>query len=321
MTSIAFPPHARACLLAAAASPVHVHRVRAAERSITLPRDARHRDALLRDRNHAALRRERDHGGRDPRQRRHQRQRGRSCACWACRAAWTCPTAADTSIDLRGFGATADNNQVVVVDGVRISEADLRRHAPGRHPDRVGRAHRGAARQRRGAVRRGRHRRRDRDHDQGRHRPPAGQWRHRLRRGRQLRAARAARQRHRAGSGGFALDASAQKRKTDGYRANSAPTPRPSPPPGQWTQRLAARGCAPLAGRPGHAPARRPHAAQYAADPRQSSTPGRLGHHPRRRGAVFATAELAGVATGLRRRPPREGSAQPERGLPRTTTT
>lgn len=31
----------------------------------------------------------------------------------------------DYALDLRGFGATSDNNQVVVVDGVRISEADL----------------------------------------------------------------------------------------------------------------------------------------------------------------------------------------------------
>ena len=29
------------------------------------------------------------------------------------------------SLDLRGFGATADNNQVVVLDGVRMTEADL----------------------------------------------------------------------------------------------------------------------------------------------------------------------------------------------------
>src|SRR6185369_11564938 len=29
------------------------------------------------------------------------------------------------SLDLRGFGATADNNQVVIVDGLRLSEADL----------------------------------------------------------------------------------------------------------------------------------------------------------------------------------------------------
>ncbi|HUR90231.1 MAG TPA: TonB-dependent receptor [Ramlibacter sp.] len=29
------------------------------------------------------------------------------------------------NIDLRGFGATADNNQVVIVDGIRVSEADL----------------------------------------------------------------------------------------------------------------------------------------------------------------------------------------------------
>lgn len=31
----------------------------------------------------------------------------------------------DYSLDLRGFGGTADNNQVVVVDGIRINEADL----------------------------------------------------------------------------------------------------------------------------------------------------------------------------------------------------
>ena len=31
----------------------------------------------------------------------------------------------DTNVDLRGFGATADSNQVVILDGVRLSEADL----------------------------------------------------------------------------------------------------------------------------------------------------------------------------------------------------
>ena len=31
----------------------------------------------------------------------------------------------DYSLDLRGFGTTADNNQVVIVDGIRINEADL----------------------------------------------------------------------------------------------------------------------------------------------------------------------------------------------------
>ena len=31
----------------------------------------------------------------------------------------------DYSLDLRGFGVTADNNQVVIVDGVRLNEADL----------------------------------------------------------------------------------------------------------------------------------------------------------------------------------------------------
>lgn len=31
----------------------------------------------------------------------------------------------EVNIDLRGFGATADNNQVVVLDGVRLTEADL----------------------------------------------------------------------------------------------------------------------------------------------------------------------------------------------------
>ena len=31
----------------------------------------------------------------------------------------------DYALDLRGFGATADNNQVVIVDGIRINEADL----------------------------------------------------------------------------------------------------------------------------------------------------------------------------------------------------
>jgi iron complex outermembrane receptor protein len=31
----------------------------------------------------------------------------------------------DYALDLRGFGATSDNNQVVIVDGIRINEADL----------------------------------------------------------------------------------------------------------------------------------------------------------------------------------------------------
>ena len=31
----------------------------------------------------------------------------------------------DYALDLRGFGITADSNQVVVVDGIRINEADL----------------------------------------------------------------------------------------------------------------------------------------------------------------------------------------------------
>ncbi len=31
----------------------------------------------------------------------------------------------DYALDLRGFGATADSNQVVIVDGIRVSEADL----------------------------------------------------------------------------------------------------------------------------------------------------------------------------------------------------
>ena len=31
----------------------------------------------------------------------------------------------DYALDLRGFGTTADNNQVVIVDGIRINEADL----------------------------------------------------------------------------------------------------------------------------------------------------------------------------------------------------
>ena len=31
----------------------------------------------------------------------------------------------DYGLDLRGFGSTADNNQVVIVDGIRINEADL----------------------------------------------------------------------------------------------------------------------------------------------------------------------------------------------------
>ena len=31
----------------------------------------------------------------------------------------------DYALDLRGFGSTADSNQVVIVDGIRFSEADL----------------------------------------------------------------------------------------------------------------------------------------------------------------------------------------------------
>ena len=55
----------------------------------------------------------------------------------------------DYGLDLRGFGRTADSNQVV--DRRRRAHQRGRpgRHAPGRHPDRHDRAHRGDSRQQR----------------------------------------------------------------------------------------------------------------------------------------------------------------------------
>lgn len=35
----------------------------------------------------------------------------------------------DYALDLRGFGTTADSNQAVIVDGIKVSEADLAAHA------------------------------------------------------------------------------------------------------------------------------------------------------------------------------------------------
>ena len=69
-------------------------------------------------------------------------------------------------IDLRGFGITGDQNTLVLVDGLRLSENELVPAQLSRHPARGDRAHRDRARQRRGALRRRRHRRHHQHHHQ-----------------------------------------------------------------------------------------------------------------------------------------------------------
>ena len=200
----------------------------------------------------------------------------------------------DTSFDLRGFGATADANQVVVVDGLRLSEGDSASPRLAGIPiESVERIEvlrgsgavlygegatggvivittkAGAGRQRTsGATLYG-----------------AGGSDDLL----DLRASGTV-----VTPGGFALDVDAQKRTTDGFRQNAASTTDAASVSGQWTNdwlRVGARlGQDNLDARlPGSLTP-----SQYAADPRQSTTPEDRGMIRNDRASVFAQADAAG---------------------------
>ena len=199
----------------------------------------------------------------------------------------------DTSIDLRGFGATADANQVVILDGIRLSEGDLSSPRLAGIPiESIERIEvlRGS-----GAVLYG----------EGATggviviTTKAGAGRQRASGGtvygavgsEHLWDARASGTL--ATPGGFVLDADAQKRRTDGFRDNSASTTEAGSVTGQWSNswlRLGARYAQ------DDLDARLPgalSAAQYAANPRQSTTPEDRVTIRNDRGSVFAQADVA----------------------------
>ena len=200
----------------------------------------------------------------------------------------------DTTIDLRGFGATADANQVVILDGIRLSEGDLSSPRLAGIPiDSVERIEvlrgSGAVLYGEGATggvivittKAG----------SGRQRPSgaslygAGGSEH-LGEGRASATV--------STPGGFTLDADAQKRKTDGFRVNSASTTDAGSATGQWSNgwlRLGARYAQDNldAGLPGALTA-----AQYEANPAQSTTPSDHVTIRNDRASAFAQADVAG---------------------------
>ncbi len=197
----------------------------------------------------------------------------------------------ETSLDLRGFGATADNNQVVIVDGIRISEADLGgTRLSGIPIDSIERIEilRGSGSVLYGEGATGGAIIITTKAGAGRQQPNSaslygavGSY--------GLRDARASAT---VGGGGFSLDAHAQKRRSDGYRANQESDTGAATVTGQWSNnwlRLGAR----IARE--DLDARLPgalSAAQYAADPRQSTAPNDSASISSDRASVFATAEL-----------------------------
>jgi iron complex outermembrane recepter protein len=197
----------------------------------------------------------------------------------------------DYNLDLRGFGVTADNNQVVIVDGLRFSEADLGgTRLAGIPIESVERIEvlrgsgsvlygegatggviiittkAGAGRERRNSAS-----------------VHAGAGTHRLR---DLRANAT------VAAGGFSLDASGQKRDSDNHRENFRSETDAAALTGQWSNdwlRLGARVARDSLDTrlPGALTA-----AQYAANPRQTTTPGDHAHIRNARNSVFAEAQL-----------------------------
>jgi iron complex outermembrane receptor protein len=197
------------------------------------------------------------------------------------------------SLDLRGFGVSADNNQVIVVDGVRISEADLGgTRLVGIPIESVERIEvlRGS-----GAVLYGegatggvivittRAGRGTQQANSGSVYGAAGSY-----------GLREGRVNAHLGTGGFGLDVNAQKRKADGYRDNSASDVEAFSGTAQWSGDWLRAG-ARLS--QDDLDTRLPGAlstAQYADNPRQASRPDDWATLKGRRGAVFAAAELGG---------------------------
>jgi iron complex outermembrane receptor protein len=176
------------------------------------------------------------------------------------------------NLDLRGFGATADNNQVVVLDGVRLSEADLGgTRLSGIPIESVERIEvlRGS-----GAVLYGEGATAGvivitTKAGAGRQLPTAATLygalgSHGLR---DLRASGST-----STAAGFGLDAHAQKRRSDGFRVNSQSDTEAGSVTGQWSNNWLRFGTRLAQDK---LDARLPgalSAAQYAADPTQSTT-------------------------------------------------
>ena len=201
-------------------------------------------------------------------------------------------------LDLRGFGTTADNNQLVILDGVRISEADLGgTRLSGIPIDAVERIEvlrgSGAVLYGEGATggvivittKAG----------AGRDRPAGGS----LYGAAGSHGLREARGSATAVAGGFSLDADVQARRAHGWRENSAARSRAGTVTGQWSNdwlRLGAR----LGEDAVHA--RLPGAlttAQYEQDPRQTTRPGDWARLRNERAGVFGTADAGAWQFGF----------------------
>ncbi len=211
----------------------------------------------------------------------------------------------DYALDLRGFGTTAASNQVVMVDGQRLSEADLGgTRLAGIPIDTVERIEviRGS-----GAVLYG----------EG---ASGGVIIITTKAGKGLARRNAARAYAAAGSrglvearagatvvaGGFSLDVDGNKRQADNHRANFRSDQDGVAATAQWSNdwlRLGARHAEDRldTGLPGSLTA-----AQYAANPYQTTTPTNRAQVENQRNSIFAEAQLAdwqlGVDAGTRRK-------------------
>ena len=220
------------------------------------------------------------------------------------------------NLDLRGFGATADNNQVVIVDGLRVSEADLGgTRLAGIPIESVERIEvlrgsgavlygegatggvivittkAGTGKERRNAAS-----------------VYAGAGSHALR---DLRASAT------LASGGFSLDVAGQKRDTDNHRDNFRAETRRGLGDRPMVQRLAAPGRARVArdsldtGLPGALTRRAVRGRSRARPPRPTITP----HIRNARGSVFAEAQLGNWQLGGGSGHAREEAHQPQQRL------
>jgi iron complex outermembrane receptor protein len=197
------------------------------------------------------------------------------------------------SIDLRGFGAAADSNQVVIVDGLRFNEADL--SAPRLSAIPIESVERIEVLRGSGAVLYG----------EGATggviviTTKAGAGRQRANSASVYAGAgtynlRDVRANATVGAGGFSLDVSGQKRDSDNHRDNFRSESDAASVTGQWSNdwlRVGARYAQ------DELDARLPgalSAAQYQSNPRQTTTPNDNGSIRNSRSSVFAQAQLAG---------------------------
>ncbi|QDL36399.1 TonB-dependent receptor [Rhodoferax sediminis] len=197
----------------------------------------------------------------------------------------------DYALDLRGFGITADSNQVVMVDGMKISEADLGGTRLAGIP--IDSVERIEVLRSSGAVLYG----------EGATggvilittKAGAGKARHNsasVYAGAGSYGLREARANATVAGGGFSLDVSGLKRDSDNHRDNFRSKVDGASVTGQWSNdwlRLGARYSQDSldTGLPGALTA-----AQYAADPKQTTTPNDHAHIRNTRNSIFAEAML-----------------------------